>query len=122
MALQQAANWPSLLRKLDRENPDVRFQQSHAGMFLSQDSGANWRRVDSGLPSTFGFPAVSHPTRGGTYYIAPLNGAERGRYMPDGAAFESSGKFQVFLPLLGPRPEPGQLFDGKAFPLVYPRP
>lgn len=44
-----------------------------------------------------------------------------GHYMPDGAAFQPSGKFQVFLPLLGPRPEPGQHFDGKAFPLVYPQ-
>ena len=71
--------------ELDRVNPDVMFQQSHAGMFLSKDGGANWARVESGLPSTFGFPAVSHPRRSGCYYIAPLNGDQVGRFMPDGA-------------------------------------
>lgn len=71
--------------ELDRQNPDVMFQQSHSGMFVSKDSGANWTRVESGLPSSFGFPAVAHPHRSGTFYIAPLNGDQVGRYMPDGA-------------------------------------
>ncbi len=72
--------------ELDRANPDILFQQSHAGMFLSKDAGANWSRVESGLPSTFGFPAVSHPHKAGTYYIAPLTDSDKGRYMPEGAA------------------------------------
>lgn len=72
--------------ELDRADPDVMFQQSHAGMFLSQDGGANWRRVEAGLPSTFGFPAVAHPQKAGTYYIAPLTDADKGRYMPGAAA------------------------------------
>ncbi len=72
--------------ELDRANPDILFQQSHAGMFISKDGAANWRRVESGLPSTFGFPAVAHPRNGGTYYIAPLTDADKGRYMPDAAA------------------------------------
>lgn len=71
--------------ELDRQDPDVLFQQSHAGMFVSKDAGANWTRVETGLPSNFGFPAVAHPHRRGTYYIAPLNGAEKGRFMPEAA-------------------------------------
>ena len=41
-----------------------------------------------------------------------------GHYMPDGSAFTPSGKFQVFLRLLGPYPKAGQLFADPAFPLV----
>ena len=72
--------------ELDRKDPDVLFQQSHQGMYLSRDRGATWKRVESGLPSSFGFPAVAHPHRAGTYYIAPLNGDSVGRFMPDAAA------------------------------------
>lgn len=71
--------------ELDRKNPDVLFQQSHQGMYISKDGGANWTCVESGLPSSFGFPAVAHPHRSGTYYIAPLNGDSTGRFMPDAA-------------------------------------
>lgn len=71
--------------ELDRVDPDVIFQQSHAGMYVSKDRGANWVNVGNGLPSSFGFPAVSHPHRAGTYYIAPLNGDQVGRYMPEAA-------------------------------------
>lgn len=71
--------------ELDRANPDVIFQQSHWGQFISKDGGQSWQDVNAGLPSTFGFPAVSHPHRGGTYYTAPLNGDSLGRFMPDAA-------------------------------------
>ena len=73
--------------ELDRANPDVLFQQSHAGMFVSKDGGASWSDVGKEkLPSSFGFPSASHPRDAGTYYIAPLNGDQVGRYMPDAAA------------------------------------
>jgi photosystem II stability/assembly factor-like uncharacterized protein len=71
--------------ELDRANPDVLFQQSHGGMFISRDCAANWERVESGLPSSFGFPAAAHPRDSGTYFIAPLNGDQVGRYMPAAA-------------------------------------
>ncbi|MEO8538170.1 MAG: exo-alpha-sialidase [bacterium] len=69
--------------ELDKVNPDVMFQQSHSGMFISKDAGATWTRVEAGLPSSFGFPAVAHPRKSGSYFIAPLNGDQVGRYMPD---------------------------------------
>lgn len=72
--------------ELDRKDPDVLYQQSHAGVFVSKDGGTNWQRMENGLPSNFGFPAVSHPHRAGTWYVAPLNGADKGRHMPDAAA------------------------------------
>lgn len=71
--------------ELDSRDPNVIFQQSHAGMYLSRDCGASWQDVGDGLPSNFGFPAAAHPHRGGSYYIAPLNGADQGRFMPDTA-------------------------------------
>lgn len=44
-----------------------------------------------------------------------------GHYMPDGAKYKPCGKVKTQLRLLGPRPQPGQLFNNAAFPLVYPR-
>jgi ectoine hydroxylase-related dioxygenase (phytanoyl-CoA dioxygenase family) len=41
-----------------------------------------------------------------------------GHYMPDGATFTPSGKFQVFLRLLGPDPQPGIKFVEPYWPLV----
>lgn len=98
--------------ELDRANPDVMFQQSHAGMFLSTDCGANWRRVESGLPSTFGFPAVSHPRKGGTYYIAPLTDADKGRYMPNAAAavYRTSDYGESWTALRSGLPQEGAYF------------
>lgn len=43
-------------------------------------------------------------------------------FMPDGTRFRPSGRPQKFLKLLGPRPQPGQIFTDPAFPLVYPPP
>jgi ectoine hydroxylase-related dioxygenase (phytanoyl-CoA dioxygenase family) len=43
-----------------------------------------------------------------------------GHYMPDGAAFTPSGKFQIFLRLLGPRPQPGTKLSEPYWPMVYP--
>jgi len=43
-----------------------------------------------------------------------------GHYMPDGASFTPSGKFQIFLRLLGPDPEPGIKFAEPYWPVVFP--
>jgi len=42
-----------------------------------------------------------------------------GHYMPDGAAFSPSGKWQTFTRLLGPQPQPGQPLVEPFFPLVH---
>jgi photosystem II stability/assembly factor-like uncharacterized protein len=66
--------------------PDLLYQQNHCGMYRSEDGGRSWRSIESGLPSSFGFPAVVHPRDPSTLYLMPLNGDSAGRYMPEGKA------------------------------------
>jgi hypothetical protein len=62
------------------------YQQNHCGMYRSDDGGVQWESIEAGLPSSFGFPAAVHPRDPATLYFIPLNGAEAGRYVPDGRA------------------------------------
>jgi BNR-Asp box repeat protein/BNR/Asp-box repeat protein len=62
------------------------YQQNHSGVFTSSDGGRQWKDISPGLPSTFGFPMVAHPRETDTVWTVPLNGDDRGRYMPDGKA------------------------------------
>ena len=62
------------------------YQQNHCGMYRSDDGGLEWTSIEEGLPSTFGFPAVTHPRDPETLYLVPLNGDVLGRFMPDGKA------------------------------------
>ena len=66
--------------------PNVLYQQNHCGMYRSDDGGQSWQSIEAGLPSSFGFPAVAHPRDDATLFLLPLNGAEQGRYVPDGKA------------------------------------
>ncbi len=66
--------------------PDRLYQQNHCGMYRSDDGGRAWQSIEAGLPSTFGFPAATHPRDRSTLFLVPLNGAIEGRYVPDGAA------------------------------------
>ncbi len=65
--------------------PEVLFQQNHCGVYRTDDGGSSWVEITAGLPSEFGFPMVVHPTRPSTAYVIPLNGDDRGRYVPDGS-------------------------------------
>lgn len=62
------------------------YQQNHCGMYRSDDGGQSWQSIEAGLPSSFGFPAAAHPRDATTLFLMPLNGAELGRYMPEGRA------------------------------------
>jgi len=62
------------------------YQQNHCGVYRSADGGRQWEEITNGLPSEFGFPMAAHPRDPGTVWTIPLNGADRGRYMPDGSA------------------------------------
>jgi photosystem II stability/assembly factor-like uncharacterized protein len=62
------------------------YQQNHCGMYRSDDDGRTWQSIEDGLPSEFGFPAGAHPRDTDTLYFIPLNGADKGRFVPDGKA------------------------------------
>lgn len=66
--------------------PDRLYQQNHCGMYRSDDGGRQWQSIETGLPSSFGFPAAAHPRDPETLYLLPLNGDTAGRYVPDGQA------------------------------------
>ena len=66
--------------------PDRLYQQNHCGMYRSDDGGQSWTSIEAGLPSTFGFPAATHPRDPETLYLLPLNGDILGRYVPQGKA------------------------------------
>jgi photosystem II stability/assembly factor-like uncharacterized protein len=66
--------------------PERLYQQSHCGMYRSDDGGVHWDSIEAGLPSSFGFPAAVHPRDPATLYLLPLNGDMAGRYVPDGKA------------------------------------
>lgn len=66
--------------------PERLYQQNHCGMYRSDDGGLEWRSIEAGLPSSFGFPAAAHPRDPSTLYLLPLNGDSAGRYVPDGRA------------------------------------
>jgi photosystem II stability/assembly factor-like uncharacterized protein len=66
--------------------PDRLYQQNHCGMYRSDDAGREWKSIEAGLPSTFGFPAAAHPRDPETLYLLPLNGDSIGRYVPEGKA------------------------------------
>ncbi|MBV9735708.1 MAG: exo-alpha-sialidase [Acidisphaera sp.] len=66
--------------------PDRLYQQNHCGMYRSEDGGKHWQSIESGLPSSFGFPAAAHPRDPATLFLLPLNGDTAGRYVPDGKA------------------------------------
>lgn len=41
-------------------------------MYHSDDDGAHWADLGSGLPSTSGFAAAAHPRHGDTAYVLPI--------------------------------------------------
>lgn len=52
------------------------FQQNHKGLFRSTDAGDSWQRIESGIPSNFGFPMVVHPQDSNTLFVIPLESDE----------------------------------------------
>ena len=85
---QKYAEWGQCVHSLALApgNSDRLYQQNHCGMYRSDDGGRSWQSIETGLPSSFGFPAVTHPRDPDTAYLVPLNGDSAGRFMPDAAA------------------------------------
>lgn len=59
------------------------YQQNHCGMYRSDDGGLSWQSIEAGLPSSFGFPAATHPREPGTLFLLPLK-ADSARIPPEG--------------------------------------
>lgn len=75
--------------RLDPGNPDRMWGQAHWGVFLSDDSGANWKDVTEGLPSFHGFPIGVAKGNPGAAYVVPLDyGQDNFRVCP--------GQFAVY--------------------------
>jgi hypothetical protein len=55
---------------------DTVFLQGHWSTYRSDDFGGSWTDITSSLPSTFGFPIVTHPRRSGLAYVIPLQSDE----------------------------------------------
>jgi len=62
------------------------YQQNHCGVYRTSNGGVQWEEITAGLPSQFGFPMGAHPRDPKTVWTIPLNGDDRGRYMPDASA------------------------------------
>lgn len=61
---------------LSPADPKLLYQQNHCGMYRSDNDGAQWTEITSGLPSDFGFPLALHPRNKNTLYVIPLQGGE----------------------------------------------
>jgi len=59
----------------DAGDPERLYLQHHDGIYRSDDGGASWSPMCSIGGVDFGFPVVAHPTRAGTAYLLPLEGA-----------------------------------------------
>lgn len=63
--------------------PERLFMQFHGGVYRSDDGGAVWADVGTGLPSDFGFPVVTDPADPDRAWVVPMN-ADLDRVTVDG--------------------------------------
>jgi photosystem II stability/assembly factor-like uncharacterized protein len=89
--------------------PSLLYQQNHYGVYRSTNGGQQWAWINEGLPSTFGFPMIVHPHDPNTIYVIPLNGDDRGRFMPEGqaAVWRSRNRGDSWERLSGGLPQEG---------------
>jgi photosystem II stability/assembly factor-like uncharacterized protein len=81
---QRFPEYGQCVHKVARDvgDPDRLFLQNHGGIYRSDDNGATWNDIGSGVPSDFGFPIVAHPRRPGTAFVIP-NGSAFNRWTPE---------------------------------------
>lgn len=86
--------------KLAPTEPRTLYQQNHCGMYRSDDGGASWVNISSGLPSRFGFPVVVHPGDPNTVFFIPEGGDDK-RWAPDAhlAVWRSRDRGQTYTAL-----------------------
>ena len=64
------------------QRPERMFMQFHGGVYRSDDAGATWEEIGSGLPSDFGFPLALDPADPDSAFVIPLS-ADMDRVTPD---------------------------------------
>lgn len=52
------------------------YEQTHCGVYRSDDAAESWIEITQGLPSDFGFVMAAHPRLPDVAYVVPLKGAE----------------------------------------------
>lgn len=56
----------------DPADPDRLYQQNHTGVYRSLDAGDHWDRIETGLPSRFGFGMTVLDRSPSTLFVVPL--------------------------------------------------
>jgi hypothetical protein len=92
----------------DPVHEDRVFLQGHWRTYRTDDFGGAWTDITSSLPSTFGFPVVTHPRRAGHAYVIPLQSDEH-RWTVDARCrvFRTSDGGQSWEPLEQGLPQEG---------------
>lgn len=92
--------WGQCVHKIDLNpaKPETLYLQNHGGVYRSDDFGVNWREIDKGLPSDFGFPIAVNRTKPDTVYVFPMQGM--GRFPPEGkfSAWKTSNGDRAWAP------------------------
>jgi serine/threonine protein kinase len=57
---------------MNSARPERLFLQNHWGLYRSDDYGESWVDIANGVPSDFGFPLVTHPTKPDWVYAIPV--------------------------------------------------
>jgi len=52
------------------------YQQSHHGLYVSDDGGAHWREISVGLPSDFGYALATDPQDPDVIYCVPEDSSQ----------------------------------------------
>ncbi len=68
-------SWGYCVHKLVESpaDPSRLYEQTHCGVYVSSDRGANWQEITEGLPSDFGFAAAAHPQDPDSFYVIPVD-------------------------------------------------
>ncbi len=69
-------------------DPDLIWRQDHSGVYRTRDGGRQWSRIESGLPSTFGFP-IGRDRSSDRLFIVPMESDEN--------RVSAEGLFRVFM-------------------------